>query len=494
MSILGKGILMLGADTAGLNEDLQKAGKSAQNFDAKIKALPESGEKLRAGFSNLTSIGATFQNMETNVSGFEKAVTSANMAISGMTVGLQIAMKATSGLKAALLGSGIGALILGAGYLVSRLSASRDVPRSSGPEPIAPLAEMTRTLREAPVPGESSTRTEVRRAMGDLEGYFRGLESTLFDTRPEIEAMRGRWRSAIARARPMLGEAVAAMARSETVDSLTGMEGARTRSRDMAATMGMSADDAEEYAINLRRTERSIMGVTFATTESITPLEAHNRRLAEIADMERRSGTDMTAARLESINRMHAEVAMLEDVRAARLAAAGAAERERVRNPLEIQAQELERMGSLFRRGGTDWETYSRGVEMMLGDMRSPLERTADRIREIGQAWEAAGEMAAGFGLAFDDSRFRAATATSLLDLARSVPGGPTMAAGLTRGSSEAISEVNRISMQQQFEDPVERVRLAIERQTLIQERQRQELEAISRALSDGTIVVPGVS
>lgn len=280
--------------------------------------------------------------------------------------------------------------------------------------------------------------------------------------------------------------AVTGRVRMEGVASVGGIAESAARHRDMAATIGMSRDAAEDYALSLRRTTRTIGGITVATTEAMTPLEAHNRRLAELAEKELRTGASMADARAESVRIMNAEVAALGELRAARLAAAGAAERERLATGSERMREEMGRIGDLLTSGGTSWETYTRGVERALGDTRSPIDRARDRIDEINVAWEQAALMAAFHGETLDDTSFVRATAAAYEDATRGINlDMPAGFAALEFGSAAAISAINA-ARRSGPTDPAERQAALLERLRAITAAGAEDTRRIAEAAGRG--------
>lgn len=509
MSILGKGILMLGTNSSGLEEGLKKAGASAKAFEAKIKTLPEVGEKMKASFGNIGSVAGTFNAMSSDVSVFEKAVLSANSALAATTVGLQLALKATTGLKAALLGTGIGALIVGAGWLVSRIASSRREAEASRPEPDEVDTFMRARERTALTPGIEAPRTSA------------------WDWVTAEEARADRFRAAVVERSRSVRETLL-----RPVAEL-GLHAARTADsmERVVTTFGMTADEVTIMDMETRRAAMALDPLIASSTlyrdlvRDIGRARAASSRVTMLTEIARetertRSPLERVGTELERISRLFRYTRDADTFRRGLegIVAVPPTEFEAVRSRIDtvraafatLTEESLARtetrgglLGALFGGltrtsvGGTfelpDPTTFVRAMEDVAGRTRTPLEALGERIRSIGEAWEAAGEMATMFGDTFDDSVFRRAESTALLDMASSLPTAPTQIGALQRGSSAAISEVNRINSQAEMQDPVERVRLAIERQATIEEAQRRSLEAIERALADGTLVRPGV-
>jgi hypothetical protein len=510
MSILGKGILMLGTNSSGLEEGFKKAGASAKAFEAKIKTLPEVGEKMKASFGNIGSVAGTFHTMSSDVSFFEKSVLAANSALAATTVGLQLALKATTGLKAALLGTGIGALIVGAGWLVSRIASSRREADASRPEPDA---ETDRFMRE--------------RERTALTPGVRSREVGAWDWVTAEEARAHRFEVAVeARSRAVRETMLRPVAE-------LGIHAARTADsmERVVTTFGMTADEVTIMDMETRRAAMALDPLIASSTlyrdivRDIGRARAASSRVTMLTEVARetertRAPLERVGSELERISRIFRYTRDADVFRRGLegIVAVPATEFEATRSRIdtvraafgalvdESMARTETRgglLGALFGGltrtpvGGTfelpDPTTFVRAMEDVAGRTRTPLEALGERIRSIGEAWEAAGEMATMFGDSFDDSVFRRAESTALLDMASSLPTAPTQIGALQRGSSAAISEVNRINSQAEMQDPVERVRLAIERQATIEEAQRRSLEAIERALADGTIVRPGV-
>jgi len=489
VSILGKGVLMLSANTAEFQQDLKSAATTAKAFEQKIKTLPEVGEKLRAGFGNVLGVASSFQAMTSEVSEFEKGIVAVNTAVSSMTVGMQLALKTATGLKGALLGTGIGALIIGAGALLESIRTISE--GETGPGAIAPrrsldsgerVVSFSRMVAGTLTPdardtmlGISPGERRARELIGDRTDRMKSLSESMRTAGESAEDMIGRMEAERDRIARVGGAAVATSESFRELDTAV-------RSLRPALAEATERKFWQDYGKEVERVR--------------TPIERVNVELDRMTAIFRRTGDATTFRRgIESL----AEITPT-DLEATRSRIEGISTAfETLARESVAMAERPRLFGILpdFRAMATfEWPDPSgfiRQMETLAGVTRGPLEQLAERVRGIGDAWEAAGAMAAMVGAEFDDSGFRAARAGALLDLARSMPAGPTMAAGLTRGSSEAISEINRISMAQQFEDPVERVRLAIERLQAIQDATRRSVESIDLALRSGTIVVPGV-
>jgi hypothetical protein len=326
---IAKASIQLSANATEVVSELDRTTAKFKAFEGKIKSLPEIGEKVNASFGRIDAISNSFKSMSADASGFEKSIESATMAIGAMTVGMQVAMRMASGLKAALLGSGVGALIVGAGYLLSMISSSRAASSGSGgrgTDGPSEIERLTTTLRDAIAGGGGTSTTErtIEAAAAEM-GRARTAwhAATFVRSDPRIAA------SSLARAAegsPRLIEAAAARERSIGVDRVGGIESARSSARDALATMGMSAEEVDAYRMSLRRTTRTIGDLSVATTEAISPTEAFERRMAEIARLEALASgptadsREFTMARVEARRALEAETAaMLELSRTTRL-------------------------------------------------------------------------------------------------------------------------------------------------------------------------------
>jgi len=492
--------------------ELERVGKTTKALEKNISTMPGTALKVTAAFAQIGSVSNVFAVMESDASDATKAVAAVSGAVGVLTVALQLALTVTKGMKAALLATGIGAVIVGLGWLVSRLASAGSIASDSG------RATRERAAREL------SLFDRARTGFGDATG---GLS-------PGDRIIRDSIEGPVAPFPHRRGVASVATARETTTGTsrLVELEAARTRARDLTETMGLGSEAADDYALSLRRTITTIGGVAVATTESLSPIAAHTRRMMELSVLSGRPLIDVTAARVESLEMMRREITALDEVGRARLRAAGAAETTRLRSPDESRAIEIERMSSLFRRGATDAATFARGMaslvevpttpleatrariegiraafgalvsespewpeptpfirslESVAGDTRTPIERTRDRITEIGEAWEEAGAMALTNGEEFDDTSFRRATARALTDLERS--GSLEMSApqALLEGSAAAISAINA-ARRSGSDDPAERTVRAIDTLRRVDEATERNTAAMLRLLSAGII------
>lgn len=297
--------LHLSANVDGVKSDLEKATAATKAFDRKISALPDVGEKINSSFGRILSTGNVFQNLDSDVSGFEKTLTAAGAGLSSLVVGMQIATKVASGFKAALIGTGIGAIVVGLGFLVGKLTSAREDSKKEREDWQKWLDRIeTRALRPAVTPRATGawdivTLEEARRDRAAREAHSRELARREALMRPVAE----------------LG--------IET-DRLAGSLD------EMAHAAGRSGD-----ALSIFRLE------TRATAMGLDPLIR---------------GSDTYARILADLERARAAATTLELRR----------ETERLRTPLEMVNDELARMASLLRRGG-DFELFRRGISGLIG-------------------------------------------------------------------------------------------------------------------------------
>lgn len=424
---IAKASIQLSANAEQVTGELKKTETGVKAFSKKasdsiggIKAH-EAGEKMTAAFGRMRMVSGTFDALRSDADNFSKAVAVAEGTVGSLTLGLSAASKMASGLSGAMkgvIGVGIGLAVAGIGGLISWASGpsrreeeatrmteglSDESRRFLSDAGVTTTARMRRTelgMAERVEPTVTERDVELSRTVPTIREIGRGAEMASSARGREETALRvaettlaaGRAAGDATPAFRAFAEEVeragTAFRHAEGTRAVASIEEMARRSRDAAATTRMSAGEAEEYGLSLRRTTRRIGDFTVATTESLTPAEAHARRLEEIRRAEIASGMAvgaMVERREASRMAMLSEIAALDELRAARLAADSAAETRRTETPFAASAREMDRISDLFRRGGTDAATFGRGVEMAVGGAADPARTLADEMRRLDE-------------------------------------------------------------------------------------------------------------
>ncbi len=511
---------------------VEGGGRAIDGVTAKVDSLSKSAKATAQSLKmtgrathDLASIGTMFQTGQVSAEGMTHAVM-------GTIRSIQLAARAGEGMKGVFMGLGVGLAIPVVASLLSDLMGGEDREKA-GRSPLddATARALSRAVggravtagrfggaevasrgdvfdRVAGVFGVSAPRApdvsftsftvdaarattalaDLTRTTGDAAraGGRSAAEMTILAAEAHIFRERSSTATAIGRGdwagaavhdsvASDLTRGVAGMRAASIMESAaTGarsMEEATAAARDMTATMGMSADRADEYRRSLRATSVTLGGVTVATTEALTPGEAYARRLEDITAAERRLGVAMAGARDAALASFRSETEGLVRLRAARDAAAGAAIRESHVPPLEREGREIDRIMGLHRRGAISFDEFRRemegpvratplsaltdsldsirermhavavaaprgrvplvgggwmegpifdmsrfrerareAVDAFTGDMRTPAEAFGDRMSAIATAWTAS---ARDFGGAFDESFRRASAAAT---------------------------------------------------------------------------------
>lgn len=549
MAVLGSGVLMLSASADGFQKDLKKAGGSVTDFNQKVKAVPdvgdkfkaadrsvvkfydsiegmpeikigdtkndivakmvaqrkaagnevaafnrrvqstaEIGEKVTATFGRLAQVGSIFTLMSSNASTLEKSIASVNVGVGAMTIGLQLATKVTSGLKAAFLGTGVGALVVGLGWIIGKLTQER----------------------KAAEPAAAREREEWEKFLDRIN------ETATRDTRPAAV-----WTERI------------------SPDVFT-----RERERALrpAAELGVEAD---RFASSLRETERAagrsreemtLLDLTArATAMGLGPLiesaDAYRSVLLDIVDAPLRPVLDSVLDDAEAARRVVSEIV---DARRALLAIDVRREADRLGSPMDAVIAEIARMEDLVARGGPvglleeglrrligispdplisslerirvaalrlgDADARTRAVDIMAriaGEPSSALETFHARVDRHGSIDRAAEEMrrVAVPGIAMPwlrssdtelEGRIDRMRGRAFLDLERASGVNAERAApqALLEGSAQALSAINAARRNAVSTDPILRVERVLERMERIEADERSILTEIGRALS----------
>lgn len=517
MAVLGSGVLMLSASADGFQKDLKRAGGSVVDFNKRVQAVPEIGEKISASFGRIAQVGSVFTLMSNDASLLEKTIAGVNTGVGAMVVGMQLAVKVTSGMKAALIGTGIGALVVGLGWVVSQLSSARAEEAKEREEWQKFLDRVETRATRSPLP-------EPRR------GGAWDLVS-LEEVRRDREARERRAADLAAREEAMRPAAELGLESGRFVEGLESVARAAGRSR-------------EEMALLDLETRRAAL--------ALNPLIA---------------GSDTLVVITRNLARARAAMHTIDMTR----------EVERLRTPLESARVEIERMVALSRGGG-DFETLRRGLNGLMG-IAPGLDSTAERIdtilasfralvverdriariaalpvgewlfgipggirvlpgrdggfvpvgdpraivpppapdirpdfrgvidRFVEMAGDIAGpatafrermasidRMAAGAREAFfrggmvgppvDFRRFERGAARAFLDAERAMGSERSAPQAFLEGSAEALSAINAARRNAVSSDPMRRVEATLERLERIEEAERRELEGIGRALA----------
>lgn len=378
----------------------------------------------------------------------------------------------------------------------------------------------------------SKTTVDLARlsvALGDVATKMRDVGRAAGRSAEEMLVLRGAAEMAALAARGLeaspaflrlargTGEARAGLAESTGAASVGRLIAMGDAATEATHTMGMSAHAAELWRASLVTTHREIEGITVATREAITPMDAHRRR------MEAMGGFPARGEILRSIATMHAERAAMERATDRIVRRAGAEESMRLESPIDRARREIERMRDLATRTG-DWDRFGRGMRAMISETISPL-------RALREEWERLAVIAAspiftrradaappapaalrpGFaGIgdflgavvgriggavggvdaapAADVSTARAeAILRAIGGGSRDVTRGPE---ALERGSVEAVAEVNRLMREARRDsaDPIERVRRELELLRMAEERHRDLTRRIADAIDAGIL------
>lgn len=441
---IGKLILQMQANTEQMTGDLDKGEKSVEQFGKKAasalaipapdvskykNALHGIEEKIGVAFGRRLAGGEFFKSMASDINAADKAAAGLSTSFGLVDSVLSKALRRATAFQALAVGSLAGLAFAGISWVLEKLKPVKD-------DAAAAAAELDEAAKRALARAATGGRTDVgpstvtatpgggatvetgrlgflggvtsttlitpetvgaSAATRELEGLTRSLdESTRAAgrTRAEMAVLAAetsfsfrRWDAggAARRIAADLGDAAAAgraaLVRDAGSRDVTAIESATTRARDLAATMGMSADAAEDYRLSLRRTTRSIGDYTVETTEALSPTDMYARRIAELDRIEAATGVSTRRARAEAAAARDAEIEGLARLASARDTAA----RARARAEL------------------TDFTTaITTARETTLGGP-SPEERNFERIaRELRERMSAPRGLGGFFGDAMD--------------------------------------------------------------------------------------------
>lgn len=392
MATIGSGILTLGVSNGDFKKGLDASGKHFDAFAAKIKAVPEMGEKIYGAVGRVEGASRAFQELASDANIVQKGLASVELAIGSLTLGMQLATKMTTGLKAALLGTGIGGIIVGLGALLNALTSAR---RVSG-DIAADFAARHMPTGTTPDLGHSITSSMA--AVGAL----------WFDS----SAATSLWSGAGSTGAPAAGVSA------------------------ISAAFGEVGPRAEEFARRARMAEHTMES---AYTEAVR-LRDSLISTGSAAVLGSRHFTVLT----ESITSMGTAI---EADRLRRVAA----ETDRLRTPLERLNAEIERMRRLMLSPAT----FGRGLAAMLGDVSTPLESFRERVATIERLRDEAGrsrgaafftDLLGGRFLSGDrsafDPRFERAMGREALGLLRMTETDRAAPPALLRNTVEAVSAI----------------------------------------------------
>ncbi len=209
-----------------------------------------------------------------------------------------------------------------------------------------------------------------------------------------------------------------------TTERVLALDRERTSSRDAAATTGMMAAAADRYRASMVTTTRVVDGTTMATTESLSPAELYARRLSEIRAryailgggmlMRTAMGTEIAAAGFERDRRGRA----IEDAVRAGVFGRGVATAFGARTSAEVEMRRIDELradlaGGGLGAGATGRSIFRRLLEPAEGSFRTPAETVARTMESVERRMTAAG-MSGRFGERVDISRFRAEAAAAV--------------------------------------------------------------------------------
>lgn len=441
--------LHLSANVDGVKTELEKATAATKAFNAKVRALPEVGEKITASFGRLTQVSSAFDSMSSSASNFEKTITGLSTGIGSMVVGLQLATKVTSGLKAALLGTGIGAIVIGLGSLLQRLRESeREAADAS------PALEFARRHRR-PAPS---------RVVGDAlsPGWGMELAPSRLPAATSVEAVA----SAIGDMGPEAESTARSVSRmGETLEEASARLTAHRAHLLATASAGVLADDAFRSfsdsvdsirgAARLEGIRREVELQRVELERVRTPIERMNAELERTGALFQRGSISAETFIRGVHSAIGATASPLEAMRG---------QVELITTAFRTAGAELEARrglffglwGRVFRVPPLDPAPFVASLERVAGVTRGPLEEMRDRMAGIRRARDAALALVPEIpGLGRDAllrrferrdlaAGFDAAGMRAFMDLGRGVnldmPAGP---GALEFGSAEAISAIN---------------------------------------------------
>jgi hypothetical protein len=459
---IAKASLQLSANATEVMTELEKVTKKSKSLEGAVKGIPEVGEKAKASLNQISQVSNVFSVMSSDVNILEKSVTGVSGAVSTMTVGLQLATKVTGGLKAALLGTGIGAIVVAIGFILSKIAAAKSAAEATTPARLAytgprdfsvgiGAGDLVKTSESAMRGGDSDAAKAMREAM-DARGRMRDAarfgESIGMGTLAEAES--GPRMMALSRS---IEAATVAMERLGRASSVTGITGIGESARRATETMGMSSDEAARYSLTLRTVKEDVGGVMVSVTRSITPTEHLNSTLARLeADRARGAiSTDTYRRAVEEAVKTHeAEERALS----------------KARTELDLLA-EARRLDALHARGAT-----------ITDSVRTPIERAREAMAELNDVWNEGG---------ITTETWERSAARIMGDLERSGALELSAPAALLEGSAAATSAINA-ARRMGSSDPAARTIAAIDHHRRVDEAMALDARRIAEALTGGII------
>ncbi|MBC7855092.1 MAG: hypothetical protein IAF94_16805, partial [Pirellulaceae bacterium] len=267
MAAIGSGSLILSVNGAKFDSELKAAGQNVGRFTDKaskeLKTFSAQGLKNTAeGLGRVQAAMSGIQNLD-----FSNPVS----GMMSLKSAIELTALSAKSLKGALISTGIGALLVGAGALISFLSSRRAAASAAS----AATASSGPAVELSPMPGVTAAlRDRLSGAWGGMRGRMAGAGGA---TEDELTLAAGRTEVARHAAIPGFDPRSADMMRRtllfmtedfrrlESATRLTGLRDLAEGIRDTTATMGMSAFEAELYRASLTRVATTVDGVTTIT-------------------------------------------------------------------------------------------------------------------------------------------------------------------------------------------------------------------------------------